>query len=411
MADLSVAARLYLAVVVTAALTVLGWAWLSGEIIAVNWGYVTIWVLLFHYCEVNSAQLTVQHTRTSMSYAVCVAAAALFGPGVAVLIGLSAVASLQPDLPPTKRVFNGTQFALSGFAAGLAFDKLDPGWTGAMTLRTYLAFGVALAAFVAVNLALVSGILLLSRQATVRQLRREVRHLALPTLGNGSFGLLLIGLWPSIGPYTALLVLIPLITAHWVLGVAHAESTAYEAALAALCQAVETKDPSTRGHCVRVSHGVVMIAEQLALAPSRVNALRYAGLVHDIGKTAVPTAVLQKPGPPTDEEWTALQLHPLHGRQLIQDITFLQEALGGVTHHHERLDGTGYPSGLVGEEIPEFARIIAVADFFDAVTSDRVYRQAWSREKAVNELQKRAGTDFEPRIVAAFLERLETRPS
>ncbi|WP_084964290.1 HD-GYP domain-containing protein [Thermoactinospora rubra] len=408
MAGLPVAARLYLTVVVTAALGVAGFTLAVGST-TFAWGYVLVLALLFHYCEVSPVRLTVHHARASMSYAVGVASAVLLGPGAAALIGLTAVASLQPDLPAVKRAFNGAQFALSGFVAAVVFAGLDPGWAGTLTERTYLAFGAALVAYVVVNLVLVAGMLLLSRQATTRQLRRELRHLALPTLGNGAFGLVLVGLWPSLGPYAALLVLVPLITARWALAVPYAEAKACEAAIAAICQAVETKDPYTRGHCLRVGEGAVLIAEQLGLEPRRIEALRYAGLVHDVGKTAVPTAILQKPGKPTEEEWAALQLHPWYGSQLIKDIAFLREAVGGVMHHHERVDGSGYPLGLAGEEIPEFARIIAVADFFDAVTTERPYHRPWPREKALAELQALAGTHFDPRMVAAFVRAMEMR--
>lgn len=408
MAELPVVSRLYLAAVVAVALTVVGVDLFAGATTP-NWGYFTILALLFHYCEVNPVRLTVRNARASMSYAVCVASAVLLGPGPAALIGLTAAVSPQQDLPVVKRMFNGAQFALSSFAAGLVFAALDPAWSGIMSSRTYLAFCAALLTFVTANLMLVAAVLLLSRQATGRQLRREASHLLLPTFGNGSFGLLLVGLWPSVGPYTALLVLAPVVTARWAMEWAHAEVKASEAAIAALCQAVETKDPDTRGHCLRVSEGVAMIAEQLGLSPSRLQALRYAGIVHDVGKTAVPTAILQKPGKPTDEERAVLELHPLYGRQLIQDIPFLREAVDGVMHHHERLDGTGYPSGLAGDEIPEFARIIAVADFFDAVTSARPYKSAWPQEKAIAELQAGAGTHFDPRMVAAFLAGFQLR--
>lgn len=407
MAGLPVVARLYLAVVVAVAFGVVGFH-LHRGFDAIVWGHVLVLGLLFHYCEVSSVRLTVHHVRASMSYAVGAASAVLVGPGAAAFIGLTAVGSLQQGMPVVKRVFNGAQYALSGYAAAVVFGWVGAGWGGEMTRRAYLGFGVALVTFVGVNLLLVGGMLLVSRQATVPQLRREFRQLVLPALGNGAFGLVLVGLWPEFGPYAALLVMVPLIAGRWALAVPYAEAKACQAAMAALCQAVEIKDPPTRGHCLRVSEGVVRIAEHLGLEAERMETLRQAGLMHDVGKTAVPTAILQKPGKPTEEEWVALQLHPWHGGLLIKDIDFLQEAVGGVMHHHERMDGRGYPVGLVGEEIPEFARIIAVADFFDAVTTERPYHRPWSREKAIAEIEARAGTHFDPRMVAAFIRGMET---
>ncbi len=182
-----------------------------------------------------------------------------------------------------------------------------------------------------------------------------------------------------------------------------AQERAYAATMAALCQAVETKDLYTRGHSERVARGSAMIAQEVGMRSSRVEAIRYAGMLHDVGKLGVPTTVLQKSGPLTEEEFAAIQLHPMRGLEIVRDIGFLDEALAGIMHHHERIDGLGYPMGLAGDEIPEFARVIAVADAFDAMTSNRSYRGARSIDDAVADLRKWSGTQFDPVLVEAFV--------
>jgi putative nucleotidyltransferase with HDIG domain len=177
--------------------------------------------------------------------------------------------------------------------------------------------------------------------------------------------------------------------------------------MAALCQAVETKDFYTRGHSERVSRGSAMLAREVGMRPERVDAIRYAGMLHDVGKLGVPTKVLQKNGPLTEEEFAAIQLHPMRGLEILREIGFLDEALAGIMHHHERMDGRGYPLGLVGDEIPEFARVIAVADAFDSMTSNRSYRGARSIEEAVSELHRWAGSQFDPALVDAFVAALQ----
>ncbi|WP_285498484.1 HD-GYP domain-containing protein, partial [Actinomadura sp. NBRC 104425] len=172
----------------------------------------------------------------------------------------------------------------------------------------------------------------------------------------------------------AVLVLLPLFIARWALEQTHAQQQAHAATLAALCQAVETKDYYTRGHSERVSRGSVMIAQEIGMRPDRVEAIRYAGMLHDVGKLGVPTKVLQKTGALTEEEFAAIQLHPMRGLEIVREIGFLDEALAGIMHHHEKMNGTGYPMGLAGDEIPEFARVISVADAFDSMTSTRSYR-------------------------------------
>ena len=130
-------------------------------------------------------------------------------------------------------------------------------------------------------------------------------------------------------------------------------------------------------------------------------------MLHDVGKLGVPTRVLQKTGALTDEEFATIARHPVRGLEMVREIAFLGEAFQGILHHHERLDGRGYPMGLIGRAIPEFARIIAVADAFDSMTSTRSYRRARSVEEALEELDHCRGTQFDPQFVAALTEALQ----
>jgi hypothetical protein len=222
-------------------------------------------------------------------------------------------------------------------------------------------------------------------------------------IGYGAFGVLIAALWTVVGPFTPVLVLIPLYVARWAVGQFAAQQSAYEATVSALCQAVETKDFYTRGHSERVSKGSVMIAKEIGMRAERVEAIQFAGMLHDVGKLGVPTAVLQKSGKLTDDEYAAVQLHPMRGLDIVRDIGFLDEALAGIMHHHERIDGRGYPMGLAGDEIPEFARVLAVADAFDAMTSTRSYSHARPVADAIEELRKWAGKQFDPAFVDAFI--------
>jgi HD-GYP domain-containing protein (c-di-GMP phosphodiesterase class II) len=130
-------------------------------------------------------------------------------------------------------------------------------------------------------------------------------------------------------------------------------------------------------------------------------------MLHDVGKLGVPTKVLQKTGKLTEEEYAAIQLHPMRGLDIVREIGFLDEALAGIMHHHERIDGRGYPMGLAGDEIPEFARVLAVADAFDSMTSTRSYRGARPVAEAIEELRKWSGTQFDPAFVDAFVAALK----
>jgi putative nucleotidyltransferase with HDIG domain len=173
--------------------------------------------------------------------------------------------------------------------------------------------------------------------------------------------------------------------------------------LLGLANALEAKDPYTRGHSERVGVASGVLAQALGLGRSEVETAGQAGLLHDIGKIGVPETVLGKPGTLSEEEWALMRRHPLLGAQIVAPFEFLASAAPIIRHHHERADGSGYPDGLRGDAIPLGASIVAVADVYDALTSDRPYRAALSPERARAFLDAEAGHTLDARVVAAFL--------
>ncbi|PYS77252.1 MAG: hypothetical protein DMF66_10490, partial [Acidobacteria bacterium] len=164
----------------------------------------------------------------------------------------------------------------------------------------------------------------------------------------------------------------------------------------------EARDSETHGHSERVVSFSLRLGRELRLDSEQLRALEFGSLLHDIGKIGVPDAILRKPSALTEEEWVRMREHPRHGQKILRGIGFLEGAARVVAQHHERWDGTGYPLGLRGEGIDLNARIFAVADAFDAMTSDRVYRKGRPYEAAAAELDGWAGRQFDPRVVAAF---------
>jgi putative nucleotidyltransferase with HDIG domain len=179
--------------------------------------------------------------------------------------------------------------------------------------------------------------------------------------------------------------------------------------LLGLANALEAKDPYTRGHSERVGVASRVLAQALGLSRTEVETASQAGLLHDIGKIGVPEAVLGKPGGLTEDEWAVMRRHPVLGAQIVAPFEFLASAAPIIRHHHERADGSGYPDGLRGEAIPLGASIVAVADVYDALTSDRPYRAALSPERARAFLNAGAGHTLDARVVATFLELPATR--
>ena len=177
---------------------------------------------------------------------------------------------------------------------------------------------------------------------------------------------------------------------------------AYRSTLKALTAALETRDSETHGHSERVVSYSLRLGREYGLSSAEMKALEFGSLLHDIGKIGVPDSILRKPAKLTEEEWVRMREHPLHGQQILRGIEFLQGASRVVAQHHEKWDGTGYPLGLRNEDIDICARIFSVADAFDAITSDRVYRRGKPYEAAAQELDDWAGRQFDPKVVEAF---------
>ena len=171
-----------------------------------------------------------------------------------------------------------------------------------------------------------------------------------------------------------------------------------------IASALDAKDPYTHGHSMRVTLYSIILAKELNVDESELEHIETAGLLHDIGKIAIPQAILCKPGRLTDDEFVIMKSHPANSERLIASIKKLHEVSPGVKHHHERWDGFGYPDKLSGENIPFAARIIAIADTYDAMTSTRSYRKALDHDIAIAEIEKCAGTQFDPTLAKKFVE-------
>ncbi|HEX8459446.1 MAG TPA: HD domain-containing phosphohydrolase [Pyrinomonadaceae bacterium] len=177
---------------------------------------------------------------------------------------------------------------------------------------------------------------------------------------------------------------------------------AYRTTLKALAAALETRDTDTHGHSERVVSFSLRLGRELTLSEEDLRSLEFGALLHDIGKIGIPDVILRKPAALTEEEWLTMRQHPALGQQILRGIEFLEGAARVVAQHHEKWDGTGYPQGLRGAEIDLNARIFAVADAFDAMVSNRVYRAGKPYAAAAEELERHAGRQFDPEVVAAF---------
>jgi putative nucleotidyltransferase with HDIG domain len=342
-----------------------------------------------------------------ISFVIGIAALVAGGPGEATIAMAFATVVFREAFHRSaiRNLFNFFQLVLSIALGGIVYQHaggligrglVEQTSGGSLAGHVFLPLAAATATIFIVNSSLVSIALAVSGRRPFAQTWRETfgslmgNFVAFAVLG------LLTGLLKTLLDWASVLfILMPLLVARRVFQAAVTMQGAYDETVKGLVAAIEVKDPYTRGHAQRVAILAERTARAYGLSEERCRAIRYAALMHDVGKLGVYSGVLKKPGKLTPEEYDHMKVHPLRGVEIVQEIDLLQEAIDGVRSHHERMDGHGYPDGLVGDEIPLFARLIMVADAFDSMTSTRVYRVAKTIEEAFVELRRCAGTQFD----------------
>ncbi|MEU3600082.1 HD-GYP domain-containing protein [Streptomyces sp. NPDC006798] len=403
-----------------------------GPFAPISWSTAALLAGLYALCELpgrspdpgdsqDKGRRIPAAVRSGSFFPVLLAAAFLLPPAAAALVPVPGALLARPRRRPVglRRIWAAARLALATWAAAgtyrlLGVDRAPPDFPQAL-----LAAAAGALAFCVVLGLLETGILFTAERLPPRRAWRlaggrggpgapgapggPVGTAALPYLVHGLAGLVMAVLWRSpYGPGSAVFVLLPIHISCWLFAQYHREAAAHRATIRALVQAVDIKDRYTRGHGERVGRAAALIAMELRMDEGRREAIRLAGILHDVGKLGVPTRILRKDGPLTPEERRIIELHPEYGHEITRGIGFLREAREAILHHHERLDGTGYPCGLAGDGIPESARVVAVADAFDAMTSTRSYSRARPVPVALKELERCAGTQFDPRMVTAL---------
>lgn len=417
--DASRAVLTYVCLVAVAALALLVPAAIYGPL-PQDWFQMTVLCVLSFLSWRSKGERVAERTALSFASIIILASVALLGPlGAAVVGAVSPLAGIRQQ-PLQQRIFNvGMNSLIAGFAAFVY------GWAGGLPaqlaanrpLPLLLHVGLPLIAadlaMCVANAVVLAGVMKLSRGVPPRRFVTSMfASTGLAYVGYGVIGFLFVILWvpAEVGPFSALLVLLPLFVARWAFVQYSDENNAHERTLRALVAAVETKDARTSGHSERVARLCDMIAGAMGLNHTDIASLRYAGMLHDVGILAVPSRVLRKTDGLSETELDRIREHPSRGADIVRDIEFLAPALDGIQHHHERFDGRGYPSGLSGNDIPVFARIVAVADGFESLTAANAGRVALPADEALAEVERRAGTQFDPVVVAALRRGLVREP-
>jgi len=353
-----------------------------------------------------------RRVEISLSFPLYYAAAVLFGPCFGILTAMTSTL-LADGLLRRKGIartaFGAGQFALCSGLAGLAFEALKAGSDFRLTSNA-LAYAMAAIAYVLVNTTLATAAFSLLGQPYARVWLHALREGGVFFAAMALVGALVANAYVQ-SPWT--LLCFPLLIWVFYKGFRLFAQlrTETDNALVVLANTIDRRDRYTYEHSVRVARYVANVATRLALPADQIDMIVSAARVHDLGKISIDNRILLKDGPLTDEERQEINTHPAAGAELAGQFRTFGAGATIIRHHHERWDGTGYPDGVAGEEIPLGARIIAVADVYDAMTSDRPYRAALTHEVAIAELTRGSGSQFDARVVDAFLAHVEQQPA
>ncbi len=380
---------------------------LLPEVTGRQWYGVVSFALIIFIIEAMPVELPRQRGTVSVGYAMILACILVLGPGLSAWLAALAtlrLVELTGHVAPKAVLFNRAQLALSAAAAGLTYVALG-GVPGQIDiLRGAGPILAAAAVYSLVNITTVVLAMGLTQRLSfwgiwVRDFRWMVPHyLALTPLG------VLIGLVESyVGMAGVFLLFVPLLIARYSLQLYAQMRKAYLSTIQAMVAAIEARDPYTAGHSRRVARYTVATARTLRLPEDQTERLEYAAWLHDVGKLAVPDHILQKRGALTAEEWERMKKHPETGANILKQIKLLGRDVDVILHHHEKWNGGGYPDYMQGTDIPLGARLIAIADAYEAMTSARPYRsRTLTRDEALAEIARCAGTQFDPELAKAF---------
>lgn len=377
-----------------------------------SWGPVLWWLAFSIASDSSPIHLPRTGAYITVSSALDYAAIVVFGPVVAAMI--STVSTLATSLTTRRRaaahkiLFNVCLFIVTILSAGYVF-RLVGGRATPDISELVLPMAACGITYFVINTFGVSIVVALAKRVSAWRtwqrtyLWTTITHL----VGFVPLGAIIAVIFMHIGIPGVGLFLIPLMLARYSFQLYTDMRKVHFDTVRALTSAIDASDPYTRGHSERVTYYSVAMARTMRLSERRIQALEYAGFLHDMGKIGINHDILAKTGSLTEDEWQAMREHPAIGARIVSDLDFLKGAREVVLYHHERYDGKGYPEGLAGEQIPLEARITKVADAFDAMMSDRPYRAALGLDKAINELERGKGTEFDPAAVEAFVELVE----
>jgi putative nucleotidyltransferase with HDIG domain len=347
----------------------------------------------------------------SIGFPIDIVVIIVYGPALAMLI--NALSALIGEAINRKRswykiIFNACQHSLSAGIAGLVYQYTG-GIIGFQNLFKFILPVVLCGlAYCLVNSTLVTIVISFAQDSKISTVWRiNIKETILSYIAEAPLGFLMAVIYIEVGILGILLFFLPLILARRSFELYTKMRKMYLDTIRALAAAIDAKDPYTKGHSERVAEMSVALAQELNLPERDIENIEYTALLHDIGKIGIRDSILGKESSLTSQEFDKIKEHPVMGAKIIEPVDFLKTSYKAIYHHHERYNGKGYPDGIKGEDIPLMARIISVADAYDAMGSDRPYRKKLNKDKILKEVKDQSSKQFDPEVVKALISILD----
>ncbi len=335
----------------------------------------------------------------------------VYGPALAMLItALGALIGeiIERKVSWYKIIFNTSQYALTAGIAGIAYQQAG-GVVGAQNIfRFILPAAICALTYCIVNITLFVMVVSFAQNVRIATIwRTSIKETVPSYIAEAPMGFLMAIVYVEVGIIGILLFFLPLLLARRSFELYTKMRKVYLDTIRALAAAIDAKDPYTKGHSERVAETSIAVAQELNLSDRDIENIEYTALLHDIGKIGIADNILGKESKLTNKEFDKIKEHTIMGAKIIEPVDFLKNSYKAIYHHHEKYNGKGYPDGLKSEDIPISARIIAVADAYDAMGSDRPYRKKLSHNKILRELKEQSGKQFDPEVVKALISVLD----
>jgi len=377
-----------------------------------------LFLVLGFLSEVYAVWIPAYGFEVSSSIAIYMASLFIIGPAGAVILVF--LATLAPEImmrwdhlrsDPRRfayvLIFNVGQLVVTVAVTGWIFSRISGGTLSLASGQDYLQAFLAFLCYAIINIALVTTVVSLTEgKRFIYRFTTYVRDFVVQYAVLGVLALLLAVLY-SLSIWHMFLAIVPLFLVHLSFRSYQKLRTEARKTFENISRLLDERDHYTAVHSQDVAALAVKVAEEMNLSQAEIENIEIAARVHDIGKVAVPDSILLKPGPLTDEEWVVMRRHPIVSAELIEGLEIYANVADAVRHEHERWDGSGYPDGLKGEEIPLVSRVIAAADIHNALSTDRPYRSAFTSERTTEMIREMSGTDIDPAVADALLHVME----